>query len=1363
MSFREPIRKKNFSPLSRKSELNPLQRRRFKVPKPQKPVVRRSPEEQRAFLQQKLEQSAFVGYNGLNVPINVPKTPPPQPVQKQPASEALEPNIQQPEVPEVEATSDEEEETVQPKELSASASPNPESPNTEEKEEDVTPNQQEEAGSTHSQSQKPDLQARKEKVSRLSSNWLTVPVNTPGTQPSPVQRTLSTSGLEHQYQPQIGQRANSVLNGLNQFKAQQLAQDYSVQRQDSSGESQVEESEETQPESLHNQPFASSPPDNPEDDTASGSDDTPFNLQLKNNKEQKRPQQPVQSDGAIQAKCSECEQQEEQEEKDESVQTKLTIGEPGDKYEQEADTMAAKVMAMPDFTLSQSVQRQTEAEKPPLAKSISSLVQRSASDTSQASPSIENRLASSKGGGNPLPANVRSFMEPRFGADFSPVRVHTDSTAVQMNKELGAQAFTHGSNIYYGAGKSPNADELTAHELTHTIQQGAAMRLNKQVQRQVQEQEEEETLQAKELPVRHGEISRNKPVQPTQTLVAKTVPDSTAQASLNKQQSFKPEITEAETEAPPIQAKAYTSLAVSSTSPRIQRGVFGIPTSIEEAKSAILSPVANLASSIPGYPLLKVVVGKDPIKGTPVERNATNLIQGVLSLVPKGKEFFANLQKSGAIDKAYTWFTQQIAKLNLTWATIKGLFKKAWDSLGLRELVSPSSAFAKIKNVFTEPIGRIKNFAITAGKKVMEFVFEGVMGAGGAKVMAILRRAGGVFSTIINDPVKFIGNLVGAVRGGFQQFSGNILSHLKKGLVGWLFGALAGAGLTLPAQFDLKGIFSLVMQVLGLTYQRLRGMLVKLIGEPKVAKLEKVFNFLKTIVTDGLGAAWQKITEFVGNLQEMVIGGIRSWVQNSIITAAITKLISMFNPAGAVIQAVTAIYNTVMFFIERGKQIAALGEAVFSSIGSIAGGNIKAAANYVEQTMGRTLPVVISFLARLIGLGGISEHIKTVIKKIQAPIETAMTKVANFVVEKGKSLLGKGEGQDSQSPGSTPQGQLNVEVYFQDAARHNHRMWMQKVGNRYELMVASEQPQQVENAVKPGGEFADINGSQENQVVSKAHEAEQLANTSSQGNNPDLANQVQSKMNEIKPILEKSTGSEELPETNVTWQPNGNKAGSVKAEPLTKIPGNTQGSRPDPNIAGWSHVLTIDSGNWERVHLLSEQLHGPGRFWNLIPARRTVNAWMRENSEKDAKERVKENNEVLYYEVRVTYHSGKIISDFPNKISVTWGSLKKQDNTYVRERQASRSMDLELAAPALTGNAIDLKTAGRELLQSLGIQFGLAENIAKERIRDGDFKDEKDFKLRMEIYYAKRKRPVSFQQEHWSKISELISSGKARF
>jgi hypothetical protein len=89
----------------------------------------------------------------------------------------------------------------------------------------------------------------------------------------------------------------------------------------------------------------------------------------------------------------------------------------------------------------------------------------------EASGDLESRLNASKGGGSPLAPEVRAFMEPRFGADFSSVRVHTGSEAVQMNRELGAQAFAHGSDVYFGAGKSPGNDELTAHELTHVVQQ----------------------------------------------------------------------------------------------------------------------------------------------------------------------------------------------------------------------------------------------------------------------------------------------------------------------------------------------------------------------------------------------------------------------------------------------------------------------------------------------------------------------------------------------------------------------------------------------------------------------------------------------------------------------------------------------------------------------------------------------------------------------------------------------------------------------------------------------------------------------------------------------------------------------------
>jgi hypothetical protein len=87
---------------------------------------------------------------------------------------------------------------------------------------------------------------------------------------------------------------------------------------------------------------------------------------------------------------------------------------------------------------------------------------------------VENRVQAS-GGGRALPENVRSFFEPRFGHDFSNVRVHADSGAAEMAKSIRAQAFTYGRDIYFNAGKynpeNSAGKQLLAHELTHVVQQ----------------------------------------------------------------------------------------------------------------------------------------------------------------------------------------------------------------------------------------------------------------------------------------------------------------------------------------------------------------------------------------------------------------------------------------------------------------------------------------------------------------------------------------------------------------------------------------------------------------------------------------------------------------------------------------------------------------------------------------------------------------------------------------------------------------------------------------------------------------------------------------------------------------------------
>ncbi|BFM43833.1 hypothetical protein CFS9_24740 [Flavobacterium sp. CFS9] len=100
---------------------------------------------------------------------------------------------------------------------------------------------------------------------------------------------------------------------------------------------------------------------------------------------------------------------------------------------------------------------------------------------------LEGKLDHSKGGGNGLDKKTKKEMESGFGADFSNVKIHTDTNAVQMSQELGAQAFTNGNDVYFNKGKyNPDSREgkhLLAHELTHTIQQTGAKQKSATVQK----------------------------------------------------------------------------------------------------------------------------------------------------------------------------------------------------------------------------------------------------------------------------------------------------------------------------------------------------------------------------------------------------------------------------------------------------------------------------------------------------------------------------------------------------------------------------------------------------------------------------------------------------------------------------------------------------------------------------------------------------------------------------------------------------------------------------------------------------------------------------------------------------------------
>jgi hypothetical protein len=180
------------------------------------------------------------------------------------------------------------------------------------------------------------------------------------------------------------------------------------------------------------------------------------------------------------------------------VQPKLTVGAVGDKHEQEADQVAAQVVnAMHSPAAAQSAQRETvqreemeeeELQMKPLVQreemeeeelQMKPLVQRVGAEGGAVSDDFEQQLQSAKGSGQALDAGLQSQMGQAMGADFSGVKVHTDSQSDQLNQSIQAKAFTTGQDVFFSQGaynpSSKDGQELIAHELTHVVQQNQAV------------------------------------------------------------------------------------------------------------------------------------------------------------------------------------------------------------------------------------------------------------------------------------------------------------------------------------------------------------------------------------------------------------------------------------------------------------------------------------------------------------------------------------------------------------------------------------------------------------------------------------------------------------------------------------------------------------------------------------------------------------------------------------------------------------------------------------------------------------------------------------------------------------------------
>jgi hypothetical protein len=654
----------------------------------------------------------------------------------------------------------------------------------------------------------------------------------------------------------------------------------------------------------------------------------------------------------------------------------------------------------------------------------------------------------------------------------------------------------------------------------------------------------------------------------------------------------------------------------------------------------------------------------------------------------------------------------------------------------------------KMKEAMSGALSKLGKLLLLAAKKFFTWALE-KFGFSLAEIEGIINKGAAVLKAIFTQPIPFVKNLINAAITGFKNFGKNFLKHLKDALFEWLTGSLEG--LTLPAVWNFQGIISIALQMIGISYQNIRRHMVEAMGENVVVGLEKTFTLVKTLITEGPMAAWDQLKDMAAEMRDAFVDAVKDFIKTKIIEQAIQWVVSLFIPGAGIIKAIIGIYDTIVFFIQKAKQIMQMVGSFLSSIGAIAAGNIGAAADALENGLARGLSLVISFLAQLLHLNGVTDKIRNAIQKIKGKVDGVLAKVAKWIAEKAKKLIAPITAKVDQAKEwgkEKIEGLVNwlgLKKSFKTKNKETHSIFVEKQSNRPVLMIASQkQPfsQYLANLVVPATDAQKVKAKQD-AITSNASIGSKLAELVGLENaNPKTAKGILTqKQDEIRSeydtlsnavtVLGIGGAREETVQTVIT-PTTGSKLLNIEAKPLTALKGNTVGN-PNANsvkgVPGWAFLdkINIAKSNdntiyndWVRWHLIHSALHGPAAVFNLVAAPRRVNTIFAGEVEHPAMRRVLEPGAMLYYKVQIAYgNTTSPLDEFPTNIKYVWGTMKMDDNNKpVEDTQVDTKTYTGFplpSMPAVAGSVLTvvLKSAGRPFLQNtLKIPQDRANRIA---------------------------------------------------
>jgi hypothetical protein len=364
----------------------------------------------------------------------------------------------------------------------------------------------------------------------------------------------------------------------------------------------------------------------------------------------------------------------------------------------------------------------------------------------------------------------------------------------------------------------------------------------------------------------------------------------------------------------------------------------------------------------------------------------------------------------------------------------------------------------KMKDEMGGALAKLGKLLLWAAKKFFTWALQ-KFGYSLGEIEGIISKGAAVLKAIFTKPIQFVKNLMSAAITGFKNFGKNFLKHLKDALFEWLTGSLEGV--KLPATWDFKGIIGVALQMIGISYANMRRHMVTVMTEPVVAGLEKTFTLVKTLIAEGPMAAWEQLKDMAAEMRDAFVDAVKDFVKWKIVEQAVIWIGSLLIPGAGIVKAIIGIYDTVVFLIQKAKQIMKMIGSFLGSIGEIAAGNVGSAAQAMEDGLARGLSLVVGFLAKLLRLDGITAKIRAAIQKIKGKVDDVLLKVAKWIFGKAGKLVGAAQAK-AGAVVATAKDKVGALVEwwkhktpFKDKKGRSHNLFFVGQGASARLKVAS--------------------------------------------------------------------------------------------------------------------------------------------------------------------------------------------------------------------------------------------------------------------------------------------------------------------